>query len=73
MRWSLLRNQQCLKVFRTLKTEGLSFDNSEGTEGTVPAIVGGKGVFTAFLEEGGRELRVARSFCMGVKIDMMVV
>ena len=47
--------------------------DSKGTEGTAPAAVGGRGVFTAFLEEGRRELRVARSFCAGVKINMVVV
>jgi hypothetical protein len=73
MRWSLLRNQWHLNMFRTWKIEGPSFMDFKGTVGTTPAAVGGRRAFTAFLGEGGRALRVRWRFYMGVKIDMMVV
>ena len=70
MRWSLLRNHQCLKMFRTSNTEGPSFSSTPFEGGQMGLGAGGeRGVIFNFLlgrEKTGGEIRQ-------VDIGMMVV
>jgi hypothetical protein len=66
IRWSLLRNHLCLKMFRTLKTEGaLASLTPKGGARSAPGLGGEGRVNFSFLLErektGGDSLQVAEA------------